>query len=116
MTKKNTRKGRQGVVYSTDPEFNYSIGGDSDPETPPEQMQKLIVRIEKKSRGGKTATLIEGFIGKKDDIESLGKSLKTRCGVGGSVKDGVILIQGEFKEKVYDILKSQGYTVKKSGG
>jgi translation initiation factor 1 len=116
MTKKNTRKGRQGIVYSTDSQFNYSFDAESEPETLPVQHQKLVVRTERKARGGKTATLIEGFIGKKEDIEVLGKSLKTRCGVGGSVKDNVILIQGDVKDKVYEILQGLGYNVKKSGG
>ena len=116
MTKKSTRKGREGIVYSTNPDFEYNFDAEIEPETLPVQQQKLIVRIERKSRGGKTATLVEGFTGKKDDIEALGKSLKTSCGVGGAVKDGIILIQGDVKEKVFEILRAKGYNVKKSGG
>lgn len=116
MTKKNTRKGREGIVYSTNPDFDYNSHLEMESETLPLQEQKLIVRIERKARGGKTATLVEGFVGKKDDIEALGKSLKARCGVGGSVKEGVILIQGDVKQKVYDLLIAQGYNAKKSGG
>ena len=76
----------------------------------PKQQQKLRVSIEKNHRGGKTVTLIKNFIGTDEDIKELGKQLKTKCGVGGSVKDGEILIQGEFKEKIIELLKKEGYT------
>ena len=73
-------------------------------------MQKLRVRIEKNHRGGKTVTIVSGFVGNETDIKELGKLLKTKCGVGGSVKDGELIIQGEFKEKVVELLKKEGYT------
>ena len=79
-------------------------------ETLPKQQQKLRVSIEKNHRGGKTVTLVRNFTGTEDDMKELGKLLKTKCGVGGSVKDGEILIQGEFKEKIIELLKKEGYT------
>ena len=79
-------------------------------ETLPKQQQKLRVSIEKNHRGGKTVTIVRNFIGTSDDMKELGKLLKTKCGVGGSTKEGEILIQGDFKEKVIEILKKEGYT------
>ncbi|MBQ2586911.1 MAG: translation initiation factor, partial [Bacteroidaceae bacterium] len=79
-------------------------------ETLPKNQQKLRVNIEKNGRGGKTVTLVKGFVGTEADMKDLGKLLKTKCGVGGSTKDGEILIQGDFKEKIIAILKSEGYT------
>ena len=78
----------------------------------PNNKQQLIVSIDKKQRKGKTVTLIEGFIGKTEDLEALAKLLKTKCGVGGSAKDGEIVIQGDFKQKVKEILQKEGYKVK----
>ena len=99
-----------GVVYSTNPDFQYSTDEMEENETLPKQQQKLRVNIEKNHRGGKTVTLVKNFVGTSDDLKELGKLLKTKCGVGGSAKDGEILIQGDFKEKVIDILKKEGYT------
>ena len=108
--KKNDWKERLNIVYSTNPDFEYSTDEIKENETLPKQQQKLRVSIEKNHRGGKTVTLVKNFIGTSDDMKELGKQLKTKCGVGGSAKDGEILIQGDFKEKVIDILKKEGYT------
>ena len=109
-TKKNDWKDRLNIVYSTNPNFEYSTDEMEDIETLPKQQQKLRVSIEKNHRGGKTVTLVRNFTGTEDDMKELGKQLKTKCGVGGSVKDGEILIQGEFKEKIIELLKKEGYT------
>ena len=109
-TKKNDWKDRLNIVYSTNPDFQYSTDEMEENETLPKQQQKLRVNIEKNHRGGKTVTLVKNFVGTSDDLKELGKLLKTKCGVGGSAKDGEILIQGDFKEKVIDILKKEGYT------
>lgn len=109
-TKKNDWKDRLNIVYSTNPDFQYSTDEMEENETLPKQQQKLRVSIEKNHRGGKTVTIVRNFIGTSDDIKELGKLLKTKCGVGGSTKDGEILVQGEFKEKVIELLKKEGYT------
>lgn len=108
--KKNDWKDRLNVVYSTNPNYEYENLNEEEDETLEKQQQKLRVSIEKKGRGGKTVTLINGFIGKEDDLKELGKLLKTKCGVGGSAKDGEIIIQGEFKQRIIDLLKAEGYT------
>ena len=108
--KNNDWKERLNVVYSTNPDFKYENTDEEEIDTPDKKQQKLRVSIEKKGRGGKTVTLVNGFIGTEDDLKELGKMLKTKCGVGGSVKDGEIIIQGEFKQRIIDLLKSEGYT------
>ena len=108
--KKNDWKERLNIVYSTNPDFEYFTDEKEENETLPKQQQKLRVSIEKNHRGGKTVTLIKNFIGTDEDIKELGRLLKTKCGVGGSVKDGEILVQGEFKEKIIELLKKEGYT------
>lgn len=108
--KKNDWKDRLNVVYSTNPNYEYENLNEEEDETLEKQQQKLRVSIEKKGRGGKTVTLITGFIGKEDDLKELGKLLKAKCGVGGSAKDGEIIIQGEFKQRIIDLLKAEGYT------
>ena len=108
--KKNDWKERLNVVYSTNPNFSYETEESVEPDTLPKNAQKLRVRIEKNHRGGKTVTIVSGFIGNETDLKELGKILKTKCGVGGSAKDGELLIQGEFKEKVIELLKKEGYT------
>ncbi len=120
MSKKNKRKNRptskverEGIVYSTNPEFNFFDGILQ--TTLPNQQQNLIVKIDKKQRGGKVVTLVQGFVGSSDDLKVLGKMIKTKCGVGGSQKDGEVIIQGDFKEKVYQILIDNNFKVKKSG-
>lgn len=107
--KNNDWKDRLNVVYSTNPDFNYITDSEEETETLDKNEQKLRVSIEKKGRGGKTVTIITGFIGCEDDLKSLGKLLKTKCGVGGSVKEGEILIQGEFKQRIIELLKAEGY-------
>ena len=108
--KNNDWKDRLNVVYSTNPDFQYESIEEGEMETLPKNQQKLRVSIEKKGRGGKTVTLIRGFIGTEDDLKELGKLMKTKCGVGGSVKDEEIIIQGDFKQRIIELLKAEGYT------
>lgn len=108
--KKNDWKERLNIVYSTNPDFQYLTDEKEEKERLPKQSQKLRVSIEKHHRGGKTVTLVKNFIGCDDDLKELGRILKTKCGVGGSVKEGEIIIQGDFKEKIVEILRKEGYT------
>jgi translation initiation factor 1 len=110
----NDWKARIGMVYSTNPDFNYqSDSNDNNQETLPPSQQKLIVGIDRRNRGGKQVTLVSGFVGNDEDLATLGKLLKTKCGTGGSAKDGEILIQGDFRDKVVQTLKSLGYQAKR---
>ncbi|MCQ2258738.1 MAG: translation initiation factor [Bacteroidaceae bacterium] len=104
------RKKRVGVVYSTNPDFSYEDGNEAAPETLPCNQQKLRLSMERAGRGGKTVTLVRGFIGSEDDMAALCKLLKQKCGVGGSVKDGEIIIQGDHRQRLVEILKKEGYT------
>lgn len=112
----NDWKKRDGVVYSTIDSFEYNLGDEDSAETLPASQQKLKVLLDKKARAGKQVTLVEGFVGSDDDLKELGKLLKNKCGVGGSAKDGEILIQGDHREKVLQVLLAAGYGAKKSGG
>jgi translation initiation factor 1 len=114
--KNNDWKKRDGVVFSTSDNFDFDSGDQEPMETLPPQQQNLKVMLDKKSRGGKQVTLIEGYVGDEEDLKTLGKMLKSKCGVGGSAKDGEILIQGDHREKVLEILLKEGYKAKKSGG
>ncbi|HIN39543.1 MAG TPA: translation initiation factor [Flavobacteriales bacterium] len=105
-------KKKRNIVYSTDKEFEYDYNESVEDETLAPEKQLLKVWFERKHRAGKKVTLVSGFIGQKDDLRLLEKLLKARCGVGGSSKDGLLLIQGNFKEKVKEILKEEGYQVK----
>ena len=107
--KQNDWKDRLNIVYSTNPDFRYETETEEEAETPEKRAQKLRVKIEKKGRGGKTVTVVSGFTGREDDLKELGRMLKTKCGVGGSSKDGEILIQGDFRQKVCDLLLQAGY-------
>ena len=114
MAKK--QKNRINVVYSTNPDYEYESDEVFEDETLPPAQQKLYVSLDKKQRKGKAVTLIEGFIGAEDDLKDLGKTLKSKCGVGGSAKDGEILIQGDVRDKVVTLLENDGYKVKRKGG
>lgn len=111
MAKKNLKN----VVYSTNSNFQYEYDEEEEQETRSPNEQTLFVSIDRKSRNGKEVTLVEGFVGTSDDLKELGKLLKQKCGVGGSVKDGEILVQGNFKEKIAEILLKKGYKVKRKG-
>jgi translation initiation factor 1 len=110
------KKNISGILYSTNPQFNYTYENKAEHNTLPPQQQDLRIFLEKKHRGGKTASVIKGFIGKQDDMEELGRLLKTRCGTGGSAKDGEIIIQGDFRDKILQMLLEKGYKAKKAGG
>jgi translation initiation factor 1 len=110
------KKEKINVVYSTNPDFNFQFDEEEEVETLPNAQQQLYVSIDRKQRGGKEVTLVEGFVGKEDNLKELGKLLKSKCGVGGTVKDNEILIQGNFRDKVFDLLTKEGYRVKKKGG
>lgn len=112
----NKNKKKSGTVYSTNPDFQYDYESEANEETLEPSEQKLTVMIDRKQRKGKEVTLIVGFVGLEDDLKDLGKTLKQKCGVGGSTKDGDILIQGNQIKKVMDYLQSEGYNVKRSGG
>lgn len=104
-----------GFVFSTNKDFEFDNNEETQ-ETPAPNQQKLEAHLDKKNRGGKVATVIKGFVGNEEDLKTLAKQLKTLCGVGGSAKDGEIIIQGNFRDKVMDFLTKEGYKVKRVGG
>ncbi|GHT55545.1 translation initiation factor [Bacteroidia bacterium] len=110
----NDWKGRQNVVYSTNPDFRYENQTADEVETLPRDKQQLRVQLDKRNRGGKQVSLITGFVGADEDLQVLAKLLKTKCGVGGSAKNNEIIIQGDFRQKLAEILSKEGYTKTKS--
>ncbi|GAA3967205.1 translation initiation factor [Hymenobacter antarcticus] len=110
------KNARTGVVYSTNPDFTYENNEPGEANTLPPQQQQLRVQLDKKQRGGKQVTLVTGFVGSDADLQALGKLLKTKCGVGGSAKDGEVVVQGDFRDKVLEVLLKEGYKAKKAGG
>jgi len=109
----NDWKSRLGVVYSTNPDFKYTEAAEVEAQTLPPAKQRLIVRIDRRQRAGKQVTLVEGFVGTQEDLAALAKTLKTRCGVGGTAKEGEITIQGDLRDKVVALLQSMGYNAKR---
>jgi len=113
---KDKKKQFSGVVYSTDSDFNYieENSGEVEDTLLPKQ-QNLRVVLDKKQRAGKAVTLVTGFIGKSEDLNKLGRNLKQKCGVGGSVKEGMILIQGDYRKRILELLLAEGYKAKQAG-
>lgn len=105
----NDWKDRLNVVYSTNPDYKYESEDANDEDTLPNDKQMLHIQLDKRNRKGKAVTLITGFVGSVSDMEALGKMLKVKCGVGGSAKDGEIIIQGDFRNKILEILQKEGY-------
>lgn len=112
----NDWKSRLGMVYSTNPEYKYQSHADDEPQTLEPAKQDLRVWLDRKQRAGKQVTIVRGFVGSDDDLRSLGSMLKGKCGVGGTAKEGEILIQGDFRDRIVDILVKAGYKAKKAGG
>lgn len=113
--KPNNWKQREGVVYSTNKDFDYNTPGQDETETLSPSQQQLRVSLDKSGRAGKQVTLVTGFVGSTDDLEALTKLLKTKCGVGGSSKEGQILIQGDMRDKLVTVLTKEGYKAKRVG-
>lgn len=109
----NDWKKRLGVVFSTNPDFTYEEETEQEPATLAPEKQNLIVSIDRKGRGGKQVTLVTGFVGTSEDLAVLGRTLKVKCGVGGTAKDGEITIQGDFRDRVVALLKEMGYKAKR---
>lgn len=109
----NDWKKRLGMVYSTNPDFKFETETVIEAETLEPSKQKLIVRIDRKQRAGKQVTLVDGFVGAGDDLAALAKTLKTKCGVGGTAKDGQITIQGDLRDKLVTLLQGMGYNAKR---
>jgi len=105
----SNKKGRINIVYSTNPDFNYQYEEEEEQATLPPEKQNLRVTIDTKQRAGKTVTLIDGFVGTEEALKELAKMLKNKCGAGGSVKEGQIIIQGAFKDKVLALLHDNKY-------
>ena len=115
MAKNNDWKKRDGVVYSTEPDFSFKYQQNEESATRPPKQQNLQVLLDKSMRAGKQVTLVRGFVGASTDLEQLGKLLKSKCGVGGSVKDGEVIIQGDHRDKIVLLLQKEGYKAKRSG-
>ncbi len=109
-------KERLGMVYSTDPDFEYDTADEQEPETLAPERQNLRIWLDRKHRGGKTVTIVRGFVGREADLAELGRMLKSKCGTGGSAKDGEIIIQGDRRDRVAELLAAAGYVCKKAGG
>ena len=112
----NDWKSRLGVVYSTNPDYRYAAEQPEEEPTPPPAGQALRVWLDRRQRAGKAVTLVRGFRGTTADLEALGRMLRQRCGVGGSVKEGEILVQGDHRDRIVEILLKAGYGCKKAGG
>lgn len=108
-------KERLGMVYSTNPDFEYTTAQEEQTPTLPPQQQDLRVWVDRKHRGGKTVTLVKGFVGTDEDLADLGRMLKSKCGVGGTAKDGEIIIQGDHRDRIMELLSKAGYKCKKAG-
>jgi len=115
MSKKKSKR-KEGVVFSTNNDYNYSYEEEIEEETLAPNQQSLTVLLDRKQRKGKSVTLVTGFTGTTEDLKELGKTIKTKCGVGGTVKDGEIIIQGDFVIKTIEILHNLNYKAKRSGG
>lgn len=103
------------MVYSTNPDFEYQTTEEEQPQTLPPAQQNLRVWLDRKQRGGKVVTLVKGFVGTDEDLTDLGRMLKSKCGVGGSAKDGEIIVQGDHRDRVVELLTAAGYKCKKAG-
>ena len=112
---KQQSKNRIDIVYSTNPDFQYMYDEPEESETLSPSKQDLRVRLDRKNRGGKSVTLVTGFVGTYEDLSALAKDLKSKCGVGGSAKDGEIIVQGDFRDKIMQLLQQKGYKVKRVG-
>lgn len=110
------RKNRLGIVYSTDPDYDYKYVTSEEKETLPPQKQNLKILLDARNRKGKKVTLVTGFTGCDVDLEKLARELKALCGTGGSAKQGEIIIQGDFREKIWKYLSDRQYKIKKAGG
>ncbi len=113
---KRKENSEDGIVFSTNPNFSFSEDEKIEVETLPAAKQNLRISLDKKMRAGKSVTLISGFVGKPEDLENLSKILKVKCSTGGSIKDENILIQGDLRDKILQILLEMGYKAKKIGG
>ena len=111
----NDWKSRLGMVYSTNPDFKYETAAKPEAETLPPQRQELRVWLDRKQRAGKVVALVRGFVGRAEDLQALARMLKTRCGVGGAAKEGEIIIQGDHRDRIVNLLTSSGYRCKKAG-
>ncbi len=112
----NDWKERLGMVYSTNSDFKYETSQSEEQQTLPPAAQDLRIWLDKKHRAGKVATIVRGFVGSEEDLKELARTLKNKCGVGGSAKDGEIIIQGDHRDRVVEILTKSGYKSKKAGG